>query len=206
MRSRLVRLAKPLYAHGLVFPPLLTTRLRIVPSIWIRAPPLARVFSSGQQRMPGPLNLGELSRDLQNHSYRIIANISTLQGPLSVPHTFLAWDATASAPTPCTVVVHTAPEHEEYVSIDVEQAAQHFLIPRSTFSSGSSRVQVFSELLGPNVSFLSEVGGPEMSLLPATMIRQMAFQILQSLEALHRVGRSTNGKDPEALQVSVLNV
>ena len=96
-------------------------------------------------------------------------------------------------------MVDTESEHEEYDLVDVEHAAQHFLLPKSKFSLGSSQVQVFPELLGPNMSYLSEVAGPEMCLLLAKMIRQMIFQILQALKALHSLGRSTKGKNPKAV-------
>ena len=50
------------------------------------------------------------------------------------------------------------------------------------------RCLIYDELLGPDMAYMTEIGGPENYLFPASMIRKIAAQTLRGLSVLHARG------------------
>ncbi|MCJ1379689.1 hypothetical protein MMC17_002791 [Xylographa soralifera] len=148
----------------------------------------------------------DIGTRLQQGRYKILAIQSANQEDYPVyqlkQRTYIAQDTQAN-PSQCVslrvlppeAVTSTAITQELKLLTSLNRAAglhQHVLAPRETFlhttQAGENLCLVYEDLFGPDLWYMSEVVGPESSLLPAAMIWKIAKQALESLAFLHRNG------------------
>lgn len=65
----------------------------------------------------------------------------------------------------------------------------HIVKPTEVFevtnSDGEFHCLIYDEILGPNMDYMTEIGGPEEGRLPAKLIHKFASETLQALVFLH---------------------
>ena len=164
---------------------------------------LSSLASATQMGQPPLLDIGT---SLQNGRYKVLANQSTNQANYPAyqikQRTYIAQDTKATPPRCISVRIFqeetstsTAISHELKLLRSLNQAAElhrYVLAPRETFlhitQESENLCVVYEDLFGPDLWFISEIVGPEWSLLPAEMIWKIARQALESLAFLHRHG------------------